>query len=133
MRRIKQSNYLTTVFMDSPPVSKGGHPRFHEITQSMSNLHDKKNTDYAAGTKEGPLGNFQRTSMIMKLYPGMDWDSPFGCCMAFMLKQFDAMFTLRSQHRQSVTGEPVSSRLMDMAIYTILAMILEESECKPNE
>lgn len=110
------------------PTAKGGHPRFHEIVQKMSDLHDKKNTDYAAGTLEGPLGNFARCSQIMRLYPGMDWASPFGVCIAFMLKQFDAGLTLKAQKRASVTGEPVAARLTDIAVYTVLGMILDEAE-----
>ena len=110
------------------PTTKGGHPRFHEIVQKLSDLHDKKNTDYAAGTLEGPLGNFERCSKIMRMYPGMDWASPFGVCIAFMLKQFDAGLTLKAQNRASVTGEPVVARLTDIAVYTVLGMILDEAE-----
>lgn len=109
-------------------TTKGGHPRFHEIIQNMSDLHDRKNTDYAAGTAEGPLGNFMRCSQIMRLYPGMDWTSPFGVCIAFMLKQFDAGLTLKAQNRASVTGEPVIARLTDIAVYTVIGMILDEVE-----
>ena len=110
------------------PSSKGGHPRFHEIVQAMSDLFDKKNTDFTAGTVEGPLGNFIRMSQIMRLYSGIDWASPFGVCMAFMLKQFDAGLTLKAQGRASVTGEPVAARLMDIAVYTVLGIILDEAE-----
>lgn len=108
--------------------AKKGHPRFHEIIQAMSDLHGKKNTDYAAGTVEGPLGSFERVSKIMRLYPGMDWASPFGVAMAFMLKQFDAGLTLKAQKRESVTGEPVAARLTDIAVYTVLGIILDEAE-----
>ena len=105
-----------------------GHPRFHEIIEAMGKLHDRKNTDYAKGMSEGPLGNFQRVSQIMQLYPEMDWASPFGVAMCFMLKQFDAGFTLKSQGRESITGEPVSARLMDVAVYAVLGIILDEEE-----
>lgn len=110
------------------PRNKGGHPRFHEIIQAMGELHDRKNTDYAAGTVEGPLGNFERVSKIMRLYPGFDWTSPFGVAMGFMLKQFDAGFTLKAQKRESVTGEPVAARLTDMAVYSVLGIILDEEK-----
>ena len=109
---------------------KGGHPRFSEICTKLMELHAKKNTDYAKGTKEGPLGNFQRTSIIQKLYPEMDWSSPFGVAMSYMLKQLDACFTLKAQKRESVTGEPVSARLTDIAVYSILGIILDEEERK---
>ena len=62
------------------------------------------------------------------MYPGIDWASPFGVCIAFMLKQFDAGLTLKSQNRASVTGEPVVARLTDIAVYTVLGMILDEAE-----
>ena len=111
-------------------TAKGGHPRFHEIIQAMSDLHDRKNTDYAAGMDEGPLGNFVRVSQIMSLYPQMDWTSPFGVSIAYMLKQLDAGLVLNSLSRESLTGEPVASRLTDVAVYAVLAIILEETEAQ---
>lgn len=105
-----------------------GHPMFHQIIQQMRELHAAKNTDYADGMKEGPLGNFTRTSNIQKLYPGMDWSSPFGVAMAYMLKQLDACFVLKSARKESVTGEPVRARLFDVAVYSVLGIILDEEE-----
>lgn len=107
-------------------TKKSGHPRFYAILEEMSDLHNRKNKDYAAGTREGSLGNFKRVSQIMRLYPGMDWSSPFGVSTVFKLKQFDAGMTLKAQNRESVTGEPVEARLMDQAVYTIIEMIIEE-------
>jgi hypothetical protein len=109
---------------------RGGHPKFHEYIEEIQSLHDRKNTDYAAGTKEGPLGNFTRVSQIEKLYPGFDWDSPFGVAMGYMLKQFDAAFTLRSQHRESVTGEGIAERLKDVAVYSIIGMVILNEEAQ---
>ena len=109
---------------------KGGHPRFHEIIQAMSDLHDRKNTDYAAGMDEGPLGNFERVAKIMRMYPGLAWDGPFGVAVCYMLKQLDAGLTLKAQRRESVTGEPVTSRFLDVAVYAVLAIILEETEAQ---
>lgn len=105
-----------------------GHPQFHKILKEMSELHAKKNADYADGMKEGPLGNFQRTSAIQRLYPGMDWSSPFGVATAYMLKQLDAGLVLKSTKKTSLTGEPISARLFDVAVYTVLMMILDEDE-----
>lgn len=109
---------------------RGGHPRFHELVSEISDLHDRKNTDYASGTKEGPLGNFERVSVIMKLYPGFDWDSPFGVACVYMLKQIDAAFTLRSQKRESVVGENIADRLKDVSVYSLIEQILVEEELK---
>lgn len=113
--------------------TKGGHPRFHEIVEAMSDLHDRKNTDYASGMAEGPLGNFERVSKLMQMYPKMDWASPFGVAMCFMFKQLDAGLTLKSQNKGSLTGEPVSARLTDIAVYTVLGIILDEEAGRGNK
>ena len=106
----------------------GGHPRFYKILEEMASLHDRKNSDYSKGLSQGPLGNFVRVSEIKKMYPGFDWESPFGTCIDFMLKQFDAMMILRATKRTSQTGEPVSARLRDMQVYSVIAEIIEEEE-----
>src|SRR5713226_5586376 len=95
--------------------NKAGHPRFYEILDTMSELHSKKNHDYAAGGIQGALGNFERVSQITKLYPGFDWSSPFGVAMHYTLKQLDAAFILYSQKRESITGETIPERLKDIA------------------
>ena len=108
----------------------GGHPKFYKILKEMASLHDRKNSDYSQGLSQGPLGNFVRVSEIKKMYPGFDWESPFGTCIDFMLKQFDAMMILRATKRSSQTGEPVSARLRDMQVYSVIAEIIESEE--PN-
>ena len=106
----------------------GGHPKFYKILEAMASLHDRKNSDYSKGLSQGPLGNFIRVSDIKKMYPGFDWESPFGTCIDFMLKQFDAMMILRATKRSSQTGEPVSARLRDMQVYSVIAEIIESEE-----
>jgi len=124
----KEAVLFSDLLEDTHVAEKGGHPRFHEILGELSQLHNRKNHDYAAGGKQGPLGNFERTSTIMSLYPGMDWDSPFGVAMAYMLKQLDAAFILRAQKRKSITGEPIPARLKDVATYTVIGMVIAEEE-----
>ena len=106
----------------------GGHPRFYKILEEMASLHDRKNSDYSKGLSQGPLGNFIRVSEIKKMYPGFDWESPYGTCIDYMLKQFDAMMILRATKRSSQTGEPVGARLRDMQVYSVIAEIIEEEE-----
>ena len=106
----------------------GGHPRFYKILEEMASLHDRRNSDYSKGLSQGPLGNFIRVSDIKKMYPGFDWESPFGTCIDFMLKQFDAMMILRATKRSSQTREPVSARLRDMQVYSVIAEIIESEE-----
>ena len=106
----------------------GGHPKFYKILEAMASLHDRKNSDYSKGLSQGPLGNFIRVSDIKKMYPGFEWESPFGTCIDFMLKQFDAMMILRATKRSSQTGEPVSARLRDIQVYSVIAEIIESEE-----
>ena len=103
-----------------------GHPRFHELIQSIAELHDKKNTDYAGGGEAGLLGNFTRVSGIKRLYPGFDWATPFGVAMGYMLKQLDAAFFLEEQQKESITGEPIAARLTDVAVYSLIGIVLKE-------
>ena len=106
-------------------VRKGGHPQFYSILEAMGELHSRKNSDYSKGGIQGPLGNFERVASIKQLYSGFDWTSTYGTCIDFMLKQFDAMMILKASGNTSQTGEPVSARLRDIAIYTVIAEILE--------
>lgn len=105
-----------------------GHPRFYEILKEQAQLHERKNTDYAKGGPQGPLGNFIRVAQIEAMYPGFDWATPFGVAMSYMLKQLDAAFMLYANKRDSVTGEPIQSRLNDVAVYANLARILHEEQ-----
>ncbi len=107
-----------------------GHPRFHEILQEQAQLHDRKNTDYAQGGLQGPLGNFIRVAQIEAMYPGFDWATPFGVAMSYMLKQLDAAFILYATKRDSITGEPIGTRLNDVAVYANLARIIWEEGAK---
>lgn len=105
-----------------------GDPRFYKGLEAMAVLHSQKNKDYAAGGKQGHLGNFTRTAIIKNLYPGFDWSSPFGTAMDFMLKQLDAAFILYAQKRGSVTGEDVPTRLKDVGIYSVIGSLLWKDE-----
>lgn len=113
-------------------LKRGGHPRFYEILEEQADLHSRKNTDYAAQGVQGPLGNFGRVAQIMALWPGMDWSTPFGVAICYALKQVDAAMMLASTGRESITGEPVPSRLNDVAVYTNIARIIWEEEHPPQ-
>lgn len=106
----------------------GGDPRFYKLLTELSDLHSRKNTDYSKGGSQGPLGNFQRVSQIKRLYQGLDWSSPLGTALDYLLKQLDAALILYTSGLESLTGEPVPSRLKDVAVYALLGMLLYEDE-----
>lgn len=105
-----------------------GHPEFYKLLAHLAVLHNNKNRDYSGGDTNNPLGNFHRVAALKQLYPGFRWDTPFGTAMDFMFKQLDAALILYSRGAASVTGEPVSGRLIDVAVYALLGVILFEEE-----
>jgi len=109
---------------EAAEAHQNGHPRFYEILEGQAKLHSMKNTDYAKGGLQGPLGNFTRVAMIMSLYSGVHWDSPFGVAMCYLLKQLDATMMLFVRAGEHATDEDVSSRLNDVAVYANIAQII---------
>jgi len=104
----------------------GGDPRFYGILTELSDLYSKKNTDYAGGGIHGPMGNFIRVSEILKLYPHVDWSSPTGVAIIYKLKQLDGGIMMLQQGKESVTGEGFRERMIDDAVYSLLAILLHE-------
>lgn len=102
-----------------------GHPRVYEILQTLGELHDRKNSDYA--TSEQPLQNFERVGLMCKLW-GIDFTSGNEAekvAFVYMCKQIDAVGKLLGQ---GTTGEVEDrgKRYDDIAVYSIIAKILFE-------
>ena len=102
-----------------------GHPSFYKFTDAIKKLHSEKNYSYAHGGSA--LGNFDRVSSIMKLYPKMDWSAPEMVAMVYAMKQLDAYLWLKSNgHVDKFEG--VAGRLQDIAVYTLIQMCIEEDK-----
>ena len=70
------------------------------------------------------MGNFNRVSEIMKLYPNVNWARPSCVAIVYALKQFDAvLWGLSSGIEKKV--ESVKDRLRDISVYMKLVQILE--------
>lgn len=95
---------------------------YQELTKQELELYERKNKDYTKGGD--PYGNFNRVSAIKRLYPKMDWASPIGTCLDYMLKQVDSAFWMLSQGYEGEI-ETVDNRLMDVHIYAKIARLLE--------
>lgn len=102
-----------------------GHPRFYELLEEISGLHDRKNSDYAKGGR--PLGNFERRADFYARFPGLNLGSPVVVAMIDAMKQLDAAFWLLCQGH-AAECEGVQDRLRDVSVYSLLAMILHEEE-----
>ena len=99
-----------------------GHPDFVSMVLEEAILYSAKNKDYTQGGD--PLGNFNRVSAILKLYPGPK-DSPPMVALVYALKQLDAaLWMLTNDYGGEV--EVVGKRLQDVAVYAKLAAILHK-------
>lgn len=98
-----------------------GHPDFNKMCIEEMELHSAKNHDFAR--VGNPLGNFDRVSTIMSIYPNMKWDTPEGVALVYMLKQLDATLEMLSEGYEGDI-EGVDKRLQDVGVYAKLIRIL---------
>jgi len=90
---------------------------FIPILIEALDLHNRKNRDYTHG--EAPYGNFERVAKIFKLYPTFPHQTPEGVCVAFMLKQLDAIFNSLGR-RSGLKEEGLESRVFDVGVYAFI-------------
>jgi hypothetical protein len=98
-----------------------GHPEFYKLLEQMAALHSRKNHDYA-GTKD-PLRNL-KASERMGIAPAI----------GVLVRLQDKMSRLESFAQQGellVKDESVEDTLMDLAVYSLLSIILRR-EAKAN-
>ena len=101
-----------------------GHPDFIPDLVDLAKLHSDKNHDYAKGGD--PLGNFDRTAQIMRLYPEFPWASPHGSATVQMLKQLDAYLWMQSAKTEAKVEGP-DPRLRDIQVFAgIIRIILRQ-------
>ncbi len=101
-----------------------GHQKFLDITLEELKLHNDKNFDYASGGD--PLGNFDRVSVILKMYDPLPHD-PEIIALIYAMKQLDQV--LWSAHRgQQGKIEGSAKRLQDVSVYAKLAQIMIEEK-----
>jgi len=102
-----------------------GHRRVYEILEELAKLHSDKNHDYAVGGN--PLGNFYRRAAIYGLYPGLDLSDPEVIAIVDLMKQLDAaLWFLSNKHEAKVEGK--RGRMRDVAVYSVIDMVLEEEK-----
>lgn len=98
--------------IDVKTTSRVGDARFHAILQEMADLHAKKSADYGAG--EDFLANL-RASAAFNIPPWL------GACV----RMNDKMTRIKSMAvNGSLANESLEDSLLDIACYSILALIL---------
>jgi len=95
-----------------------GHPRFHELVKQMSELHSKKNHDYA-GTEQ-PLNNLREVV-------GMGIPAWVGVGVRLSDK-YTRMKNFIKNREFEFKEESLKDTMMDMAVYALLCIILFEEE-----
>ena len=101
-----------------------GHPHFVPITVRELQLHSDKNHDYAQGGS--PLGNFERVSAILALYPDLKLGDQRVVALVYALKQLDAvLWGLSKGIVHKVEG--LNSRLQDISVYAKIVMCMNEA------
>lgn len=106
----------------SKPKQYSGHPTFYKILNELKLLHDKKNKQYASDTI--PLGNFYRGSkLISKLINPNINNKPLSFALSLMAKQVDAVYDIVGDNKTG-TEEELEDKLKDIAVYSILCIIL---------
>jgi hypothetical protein len=98
-----------------------GISSYEELTQKELELFNRKNKDYTKGGDS--WGNFKRVSAIKRLYPKMDWASPRGTCLDYMLKQLDSAMWMMSEGYEGEV-ETIDTRLQDVHVYAKIMRLL---------
>ena len=112
---------ITTLAATLRATYPHGHPDFIPDLVDLAKLHSDKNHDYAKGGD--PLGNFDRTAAIMRLYPEFPWASPHGSATVQMLKQLDAYLWMQSAKTEAKVEGP-DPRLRDIQVFAGLIRIM---------
>jgi len=108
--------------IDAVYLLKGGHPRFNELLEKMSELHADKDHDYS---KDGHLANF---------YVSEDFGIPaWKGCLIRLSDKFSRIKSLVKKGNNQVKDESLIDSLQDLAVYSLLTIILlEETENAPQ-
>jgi hypothetical protein len=125
--RISPSTQIDAT-LQKPLEKRYGHPMFHTLIEEIRELHERKNRQYA--TSDDPLGNFRRTGKIIAkmLKPGLD--PTLASCLAFMSKQVDGVYEIFGEEKTD-TVDSLEDKLLDIAVYSIIAMILVRESREP--
>jgi len=119
----KQQQVQQTVQVPLSPVYlpefKPRHPlsqRFHEILKQLGGLHDKKQQDY--GRDNDPFANVRSTQ---------DWGQP--AWVGAMIRAQDKLKRLQAYAAKgTLANEGVEDSFLDLAVYSIIGLVLWEEE-----
>lgn len=97
--------------------------RFIELLNQMEELHRKKNAGYS-GNSTDPFKNFRECEDIDV--------SAFRGCLVRMCDKWSRIKNLIKNPDNNQVGEAITDTLMDMSIYSLIAICLYEEEKGEN-
>src|SRR3990172_7386733 len=93
-----------------------GSERFHQILQELGELHDRKQADY--GTDADPFANVRSSR-----------DFAVPAWVGAMIRGNDKISRIKSFiKKRRLENEALEDSLRDLAVYTIIALVLYEEE-----
>lgn len=99
-------------------MKKYGHKRFYELLDEISDLHSRKNHDYAG--KQDPLANFRECERL-----GV---TAFEGCIIRMMDKYMRITNFVKAGEMKVKAESIKDTLRDLAVYSLIAIILFEEQ-----
>ncbi|MSX05476.1 MAG: DUF1599 domain-containing protein [Actinobacteria bacterium] len=100
------------IFEDRHPLSQ----KFHDLLKEMALMHDGKQKDY--GSAENPFAN---------IVSSQDFGMP--AWVGAMVRANDKMRRIQAAARgQNLVNESVEDSLIDLAVYTAIALVLYREE-----
>ncbi len=98
--------------------------RYQELLKEILDLHIRKNAGYS-GDSGDPWFNF-RQSLLFNI-------TPFKGCLVRMTDKFSRISSLVKNPDNDKVGEAITDTLMDMAVYSLIAICLYEEENQKKE
>jgi len=99
-----------------------GHPRFHELLEEIRELHNRKNADYSE--ENNPLSNFYECERFnVPAWKG---------CLVRISDKTSRIFRLAAKGKAEVKDESIIDTLKDLAVYSLICIILYEQACGKN-
>lgn len=102
-----------------PAYSPKGDPRFHAVLADLGRLHDKKQSDY--GRTDDPFANVRASE-----------DFGIAGWVGAMVRANDKMRRLqKAAAGGTLSNEGVEDSLMDLAVYSVIALVLYRESSGP--
>lgn len=101
-----------------------GHPRFYSLLVELAALHSSKNQDYG-GTKQHPFAVYKRSAKL-----GIE---PWLAALCRLSEKWARLETFAQKRAYLVEDETFKDTLLDMAVISLIVLILYEEENNANE